>query len=205
MARCRGLLDMQTNSVERRSRPLYLKLTKVSRATTKFWSSLFEGLAWPYIELAIRLWIAKLFFVFGVLQLMHWPLTLGLASQENPIPFLAPEAAAWLSTAIYLICAALLAVGFMTRYAALPLLGLCFVTQLRYEPFDTQLFWMAMSGWFAIQGAGAISLDNLLRRGLSDSAVPLIPTVIKVSLWIRTRVGPLYLSLIRISEPTRPY
>ena len=189
---------MQTNSIGRRRPSLYLKLTGASRAITKFWSSLFAGLVWPYIELAIRLWIAKLFFVFGILQLMHWQPTLALASQENPIPFLAPAAAAFLSTGIYLIGAALLAMGLMTRYAALPLLALSFVTQLRYEPFDTQLFWMALSGWFVIHGAGAISLDNLLRRGLSDSAVPLIPTIIKASKWLRKRGTPLYISFLRV-------
>jgi len=71
--------------------------------------------------------------------------------------------------AIYLVCAALLAIGFMTRYAALPLLLLSLITQLRYTPFDTHLFWMALAGWLAIYGAGPISVDNLLRRGLNDS------------------------------------
>jgi putative oxidoreductase len=189
---------MQTNSVAQRRSPLYSKLPETSRAITKFWTSLVEGLAWPYIELAIRLWIAKLFFVFGILQLMHWQLTLDLASQENPIPFLTPAAAAFLSTGIYLVCPALLALGFMTRYAALPLLALSSVTQLLHEPFDTQLFWMALSGWFAIYGAGSISLDNLLRRGLSDSALPLIPTIIAFSRWLRMRGTPIYIALLRV-------
>ena len=189
---------MHTNSIARRRSPLYLKLTGTSRAITKFWSSLFEGLAWPYIELAIRLWIAKLFFVFGILQFTHWQPTLELASQENPIPFLAPAAAAFLSTGIYLICAALVAIGLMTRYAALPLLALSFITQLRYEPFDTQLFWIALSGWFVIHGAGAISLDNVLRRGVSDSALPLIPTIIRASTWLRMRGTPLYIFFLRV-------
>ena len=69
----------------------------------------------------------------------------------------------------------------MTRYAALPLLLLSLITQLRYTPFDTQLFWIALAGWFAIYGAGPISVDNLLRRGLNDSAVPLIPRIIDFS------------------------
>jgi NADH dehydrogenase/putative oxidoreductase len=189
---------MPTNSAVRRKAPLYLKLAGASRAITKFWSSCFEGLAWPYIELVIRLWIAKLFFVFGIQQLMDWQLTLGVASQENPMPFLSPAAAAFVSTGIYLVCAALLAMGFMTRYAALPLLMLAFVTQLRYEPFDTQLFWMALSGWFVIYGAGPISLDHLLRGGLSDSAVPLIPALIKVSKWLRLHGTPLYIAFLRV-------
>jgi hypothetical protein len=35
-----------------------------------FWNSLAHRLAWPYVELLIRLWIAKLFFLFGVQELM---------------------------------------------------------------------------------------------------------------------------------------
>lgn len=174
-----------------------MKLTGISRAIEKFWSSLFEGLTWPYLELAIRLWIAKLFFGFGMLQLMHWQQALALASQENPIPFLAPPAAAFLSTGIYFVCAGLLAIGFMTRYAAVPLLALSLVTQLRYEPFDTQLFWIALAGWLAVYGAGAISLDNLLRKGLGDSALPLIPGVIAFSKWLRSRATPFYALLLR--------
>jgi putative oxidoreductase len=177
---------------------LYRKLTATSRTVTKFWSSLFEGLAWPYIEFSIRVWIAKLFFSFGVLQLMHWQPTLALASQENPIPLLAPVAAAILSTGIYLLCAALLAIGLMTRYAALPLLALSCVTQLLYQPFDTQLFWIALSSWFVIHGAGPIALDQLLRRGLGDSALPFVPAMIKGSIWLRARATPLYLSLLRV-------
>jgi putative oxidoreductase len=177
---------------------LFRKLTATARAVTKFGSSLLEGLAWPYIELAIRLWIAKLFFSFGVLQLMQWQVTLALASQENPIPPLEPAAAAILSTGIYLLCAVLLGIGFMTRYAALPLLALSIVTQLLYQPFDTQLFWIALSGWFVIYGAGPIALDSLLRRGLADSALPLIPSLIKASTGLKARGTPLYISLLRV-------
>lgn len=177
---------------------LFRKLTATFLAVTKFWSSLLEGLAWPYIELAIRLWIAKLFFSFGVLELMQWQVTLALASEENPIPLLAPAAAAFLSTGIYLLCAALLGIGFMTRYAALPLLALSIITQGLYQPFDTQLFWIALSGWFVVYGAGPIALDSLLRRGLADSALPLIPSLIKVSIGLKARGTPLYVSLLRV-------
>lgn len=188
---------MQTHSPLPHRPPLYRKLFAGSRAISKYWSALLQGIAWPYIELAIRLWIAKLFFGFGILQLMNWQTTLALAAQENPVPLLAPGAAAFTSTAIYMVCAAMLALGFMTRYAALPLLALSLITQLRFEPFDTQLFWIALSGWYVIHGAGAISFDHLLRRGLSDSALPLIPAAIKVSTWLRSRATPLYLSFLR--------
>jgi NADH dehydrogenase/putative oxidoreductase len=176
----------------------FLKLTEPLRVITHFWSSLLEGIAWPYIELAIRLWIAKLFFSFGVLQLMNWQPTLMLAVQENPIPGLSPAAATGLSTAIYLVCGALLAAGLMTRYAALPLLALSTITQLKYEPFDAQLFWIALSGWLIVYGAGPLSLDNLLRRGVSDSPLPVAPTLIAASRFVRSRGRPLFISLLRV-------
>jgi len=174
------------------------RVAAATRTIPKLWTSVFGGIAWPYIELAIRLWIAKLFGVFGFMQMLHWETTLGVAGQENPIPFLAPHVAALLSTAIYLVCAALLAIGFMTRYAALPLLLLSLITQLRYTPFDTQLFWIALTGWFAIYGAGPISVDNLLRRGLNGSALPLIPRIIDFSKRLRAYGTPMYISLFRV-------
>src|SRR6202789_757276 len=104
-------------------KPSFLaKAAAATRPIPKLWTSLFRGIAWPYIEVAIRLWIAKLFGFFGFMQMLHWEITLAVASQENPIPFLAPNSAAFLSTAIYIVCAALLTIGFMTRYAAVPLL-----------------------------------------------------------------------------------
>jgi putative oxidoreductase len=166
---------MQTQFAGNHKPSFLAKVAAATRPIPKLWTSLFGGIAWPYIELAIRLWIAKLFGSFGFMQMLHWETTLVVASQENPIPFLAPNSGAFLSTVIYIVCAALLSIGFMTRYAALPLLLLSVITQLRYTPFDTQLFWIALAGWFAIYGAGPISVDNLLRRGLNDSAVPLIP------------------------------
>ena len=177
---------------------LLAKAATATRPLPKLWTSLFRGIAWPYIELAIRLWIAKLFGFFGFMQILHWEITLAVASEENPIPFLTPNSAAFLSTVVYLVCAALLAIGFMTRYAALPLLLLSWITQLRYTPFDTQLFWMALAGWFAIHGAGSISVDHLLRRGLSDSAIPLIPRIINFSKRLRAYGTPLYISFFRV-------
>ena len=179
-------------------RPSFLeKAAAATRPIPKLWA-LVCGIAWPYVELATRLWIAKLFGFFGLMQLLHWETTLAVSIEENPIPFLASNSAAFLSTAIYIVCAVLLAIGFMTRYAALPLLLLSLITQLRYTPYDTQLFWVALAGWFAIYGAGPISVDHLLRRGLMDSAIPLIARIIAFSKRLRAYGTPLYLSFIRV-------
>jgi putative oxidoreductase len=188
---------MRTRFASSRSPSFLHKLAAATRPIPKLWT-LFGEIAWPYIELATRLWIAKLFGFFGFIQLLHWETTRAVAIEENPIPLLAPNSAALLSTAIYIVCAALLAIGFMTRYAALPLLLMSLITQLRYTPYDTQLFWVALAGWFAIHGAGPISADNLLRRGLNDSAIPLIPRIIGFSKRLRAYGTPLYISFIRV-------
>jgi putative oxidoreductase len=162
------------------------------------WRKLAQGLLWPYVELLIRLWIARLFFTFGLQQLMHWTVTVQVAAQQNPIPLLSPFLAAQMSTAIYLSCAVLIAVGAATRYASLPLLILALVAQVSIQAFDTQLFWLALFGWFCIHGAGPISLDHLLRRGLADSALPLVPRLIRGSRWLKATATPGYLLLLRL-------
>jgi putative oxidoreductase len=168
------------------------------RSLARFWSSLTLRLAWPYVELLIRLWIARLFFSFGGQQLMHWTMTLRIEEETNLFPPIAPAVSAYLSTGAYLICGFLLALGFMTRYASLPLLALAAIAQWRLEPFDTQLFWIALFMWYFIHGAGPISLDHLLRRGLAESAVPVVPDMIRFSRWLRSSGTPWYLAILRL-------
>src|SRR5258708_37249969 len=166
------------------------------RLLADLWNSLAHRLAWPYVELIIRLWIAKLFFFFGIQQLMHW--TAALVDEENPSPLLAPIVSGYLSTGANLLCAIVLALGAMTRYASLPLLILAVIAQFLFEPFDPQLFWIALFCWYVIHGAGPISIDNWLRRGFADSAIPLIPSAIRFSQWLRSRGSPWYLAGLRL-------
>jgi NADH dehydrogenase/putative oxidoreductase len=150
------------------------------------------------VDLLIRLALAEIFFASGVLKLTNWHTALDLAANEYPVSFMSPVTAAYVGVSIEVGGAVLLALGFMTRYAAVPMLILSLVIQFAYKPFDSQLFWAALFGWYAIQGAGPISLDSLLRRGLAESALPLIPRIMRVSEWIRTHLGPIYVSLLRI-------
>jgi putative oxidoreductase len=164
-------------------------------------SNLFRVLkvaAWPVIDLSLRLWLGQIFFVSGVIKATHWQTALDLAAHEYPVSWMNPVAAAYTGAAIELIAPVFLILGLMTRYAAIPMAILSMVIQLNYLPFDNQLFWAVLLGWFAIQGAGPISLDNLLRRGLADSALPLAPHIVHASEWVRAHVTPIYLSLVRI-------
>lgn len=170
----------------------------VGRSINRFFERLAQGLVWPYVDLAIRVWLARLFLVFGMQQLMHWSVTLQVAEAQNPLPPFSPEHAAWLSTGAYFCGAVLLAVGAMTRYASLPLLVLAAIAQWRIQPFDTQLFWVALFGWYCVHGAGPISIDRLLRRGLADSALPIVPVLIGASRWLRAFATRWFLLALRL-------
>ncbi len=174
------------------------KLIQYSAILSDFSVRVLNGLVWPKVDLFIRLALAEIFFASGTTKLFNWNTALDLATNEYPVSFMSPATAAAVGVSIEVGGAVLLALGFMTRYAAVPMLILSLVIQFAYKPFDSQLFWAALFGWYSIVGAGPISVDNLLRRGLADSALPLIPTILRFSAWLRAHAGPIYVCLLRI-------
>jgi putative oxidoreductase len=125
---------------------------------------------WPFVDLALRLWLAHTFFISGMMKMMS-PLT---------------DASA--AAAIGMGGAALLAAGLLTRPAAL-LLGALAVIAPEYRSLDDHLHWVALFAWYAIMGPGPISMDSLLRRGLADSALPGATRAIAAEAWVTSRVG----------------
>ena len=159
---------------------------------------LMRTLTWPAIDLGIRLWLAQLFFASGLIKVGNWQTALYLSANEYPVSWLDPVTAAYIGAAIEVIAPIFLALGLMTRYAALPMLILTLVIQFSYRAFDSQLCWVVLLGWCVVHGASTWSLDNLLRRGFADSALPLASTVARASHWIRTQCTPSYLSVVRM-------
>ncbi len=152
----------------------------------------------PVVDLLIRMWLAQMFFASAVVKLANWDAALYLAAHEYPVAWMNPVTAAYLGVSIEFFGAALLAVGLATRFAAVSMLILALVVQLNYVVLDSNLFQAALFGWFVVRGAGALSLDRLLSRGLADSALPLAAGAQRV-LALFTRLGaPVYLLLIRI-------
>lgn len=176
----------------------FSRLVRFSRISTDVTVRVIRGLIWPKVDLLIRLALAEIFFVSGVLKLTNWRTAIDLATNEYPVSFMSPVTAAYVGVSIEVGGAVLLALGLMTRYAAVPMLILSLVIQFAYKPFDSQLFWAALFGWYAVVGAGPMSVDHLVRRGLADSALPLIPRILVISAWVRARLGPVYVSLLRI-------
>lgn len=148
--------------------------------------------SWPLIDLAIRLWLAQAFLVSGVLKAGNWETALLLAREEYPVPWMDPVTAAYTGVSIELIAPVLLALGLATRFASLSLLLLTLVIQQYYLALDVQLFWAWLFGWYLIRGAGPLSLDRMLARGLANSAVPFAASVLGLAGWISGHAGPLY-------------
>lgn len=173
-------------------------LVKFGATSADLFNRVVRRLVWPKADLVIRLWLAEISFVSGVLKLTAWHTALDLAANEYPVSWMSPVTAAYTGVSIEVLGGILLALGFMTRYAAIPMLILSLVTQFAYLPFDNQLFWAVLFGWYAVQGAGPLSIDSLLRRGLADSALPLVPSIVRASEWVRVHFGPIYLSALRL-------
>ena len=73
------------------------------------------------LDLAIRLYVAEIFFRSGLLKVSNWDGTLYLFREQYHVPFLPPVAAAWLGTFGELAFPPLLAIGLASRFAALSL------------------------------------------------------------------------------------
>ena len=106
------------------------RFLRLYRLVADFGFRVLRGVVWPKIDLVIRLWLAKIFVTSGLLKVMTWQTALDLAAHEYPVSWLNPVTAAYLATSIELLGGVLLALGLMTRYAAVPMLILSLVIQL---------------------------------------------------------------------------
>jgi len=156
-----------------------------------------ERVAWPVLDLAIRLWLAKAYFVMGVMALMHLPTAADVAAYEHPVRWLSPALAAYAGVAVEIAGPVLLGLGLLTRPTALAMLLFALVRQFAYQPSDAQLLWAAFAGWYVVFGAGPLSLDHAL-RGLAASAIPLAAPALRIAAWVRQVVGPVYHLLLRL-------
>jgi NADH dehydrogenase/putative oxidoreductase len=132
-----------------------------------------ERSAGPIVDLLIRFWLAGIFFTSAVIKLADWQKALYLSAYEYPVSWLDSVTAAYLGVSVELLGAVLLAIGLATRFAALSMLVLSLVIQFNYVALEVNLFWAVLFGWYVARGAGPLSIDHLLSRGLADSALPL--------------------------------
>jgi putative oxidoreductase len=122
----------------------------------------------PYSVLAVplRLAVATVFWNSGTTKIANWDATLQLFEDEYKVPLLPPDFAAHMGAAIELTTPVLLVLGFLTRPAALVLLGMTTIIEVFVYPqaWPTHIQWAAMLLVLLCRGAGAFSVDYWLRQ-----------------------------------------
>ena len=179
-----------------RQKPSPLALVLVS-ASDVFGAA--DRAAHPFLDLILRLWLAQIFFRAAIVNLADWKGTLYLFAHEPPVSWMDPVTVAYLGTAIELIAPLLLALGLATRPAALALLAVTLAMQGTYEQLNAHVFWALLFAWYALMGAGSLSIDRLLSRGSEDIALPFAASLDRLCAAITRYLGPLYLLVVRLA------
>ena len=130
-----------------------------------------SGIDWlsPASDLLIRLWIANIFWKAGTVKLASWDATLYLFEYEYQVPFLPPEIAAYLGTAVELTMPVLLALGLATRFSALVLFVFNIIAVVSYPTLNEigikdHQYWGLLLLVPLFHGAGRLSLDYFVAK-----------------------------------------
>jgi putative oxidoreductase len=121
----------------------------------------------PLASLAIRLYVARVFFTSGWLKAQRWDATLALFANEYHVPVLSPPVAAVLGTAAELGLPVLLLLGVGTRAAALALFVFNVVAVVSYPDLSAaglkdHVLWGTLLLVIAIWGPGKFAVDRWL-------------------------------------------
>jgi putative oxidoreductase len=128
----------------------------------------------PLFALALRIYIARVFFLSGLTKLHDWNITLALFRNEYHVPFLSPAVAATLGTCAELSLPILLFAGFGTRFAAVALFAFNIVAAISYPNLSPaglkdHILWGALLLVLFFYGPGKVSLDHLIGRWLGGA------------------------------------
>jgi putative oxidoreductase len=118
----------------------------------------------PILLLTIRFMIAAIFFKSCLTKISNFESTIFLFENEYNVPILNPICAAYVATIFELVCSVLLALGFATRLACLPLIGMTLVIQFFILQNPQHFYWLALLATIFTFGAGRLSVDYLVKR-----------------------------------------
>ena len=142
-------------------------IENVSTVITRIYSKI--DLAAPLANLAIRLWVANVFFKAGMTKIKSWDSTMYLFENEYDVPLLSPEFAAMMGTAIELVFPVLLALGLAGRFGAFVLFLFNIMAVISYPDLnpagirDHQV-WGIMLLVPLLYGPGKLSVDYWIRK-----------------------------------------
>lgn len=133
-------------------------------------NSLYQKLNYvsPIAILALRLWVANVFFRAGMLKFNSWDSTMYLFENEYHVPLLSPHLAAIMGTGTELLFPVLLAFGLAGRFAAFVLFVFNIIAVISYPDLEAagirdHQIWGLMLLVPLLQGPGKLSIDCLLR------------------------------------------
>jgi putative oxidoreductase len=114
--------------------------------------------------LAARLYLLKVFFTSGLTKIEDWETTLFLFEEEYQVPVLPPELAAYVGTGGELVFPVLLALGLLSRPAALGVFAVNLVAVLSYPALEAagiqqHVLWGVLAAGLLLFGPGRLSLD----------------------------------------------
>ncbi len=113
----------------------------------------------PALLLIVRLWMARVFFLSGMVKISDMANTIALFRDEYQVPFVPPIFAAYSATLFELVCPALLVLGLAARLATLPLIAMTAVIQFTYDQNIQHVYWAMLLAVLLTQGAGKWSAD----------------------------------------------
>ena len=122
-------------------------------------------------QLALRLYVAVIFFKSGLTKINDFSSTVALFESEYQVPLLSPTIAAVIGTGAELLLPLLLVVGLATRPTAVALFVFNIIAVISYPDISPagvkdHLLWGTMLLVTLFFGAGKFSLDQLLHQKL---------------------------------------
>ena len=123
----------------------------------------------PLFALAVRVYVAHVFFASGWVKLSSWNSTLALFENEYHVPLLPPELAAYLGTGAELFLPVLFALGIGTRLSAIALFVFNILAVISYPDLSDaglkdHMLWGALILVTFVYGPGKYALDYWLER-----------------------------------------
>jgi putative oxidoreductase len=127
----------------------------------------------PWVQslllLALRCYVAWVFFSSGLVKIQSWDTTLSLFEYEYAVPLLSPTLAAYLATFGELVFPVLLCLGGMTRIVALATFVLNAVAMMSYPSISDagradHWLWGTMLLVVVVFGPGKLAIDHWLWR-----------------------------------------
>jgi len=129
----------------------------------------------PIFDLAIRLYVASVFFKSGLVKIQSWESTVALFENEYAVPVVPPELAAYMGTATELIVPVFLVLGLGGRLAALVLFVFNIIAATSYPDISVagikdHILWGCLLAIIFFHGPGKLSLDRLILRWTNQAS-----------------------------------